>query len=269
LGGASAHRAAFLPCLAAGADDATPPLRVLVSMRWGFLDRLTGDRRLGAEITRGLILLPPIDRARMGEALVRPVEASGHPFEPPALARRRAEAGAAPRGAPPLLQFAAARLWEHRDRDRRLLTEASYEQLGGVAGALATHADAVLAGMSAAQQALARAVFEHLVTPERTRAPVSAAELHALHRDPAQVDDLVQHLAAMRLVVVERSEGADPTVELVHESLIDRWPTLVRWLDDNQGDAAMLARLRAAARDWERGGRAAGLLWTGEVARDA
>jgi len=31
----------------------------------------------------------------------------------------------------------------------------------------------------------------------------------------------------------------------------------------------MLARLRAAARDWERSGHAAGLLWTGEVAREA
>jgi hypothetical protein len=37
----------------------------------------------------------------------------------------------------------------------------------------------------------------------------------------------------MRLVVIERSaEGADHTVELVHDSLIDRWPQLVRWLDD-------------------------------------
>src|SRR5262249_1058071 len=146
----------------------------------------------------------------------------------------------------------------------------SYEQLGGVAGALAAHADAVLAGMSSAQQALARAVLERLVTPERTRAPVSMAELRALQPDPTLVDDLVQHLTAMRLVVGERgAEGAGPAVELVHESLIDRWPTLVRWLDENQGDAAMLGRLRGAARDWERSGHAAGLLWTGSVASDA
>jgi WD40 repeat protein len=269
LGAPAAERAAFLACLAAVADDATSPLRVLVSMRSDFLDRLAEDRRLGAEVTRGLVLLSPMDRDSMRETLVRPVAAREHRFEPAALVDRMVDAVAATRGALPLLQFTAARLWERRDRDRRLLTEASYEQLGGVAGALATHADAVLAGMSAAQQGLARAVLERLVTPERTRALVSGAELHALHRDPAQVDDIVQHLAATRLVVVERGEAADPTVELVHESLIDRWPTLVRWLDDNQGDAAMLARLRAAARDWERGGHAAGLLWTGEVAREA
>src|SRR5262249_8604903 len=267
LGAPPAERAGFLACLAAVADDAPSPLRVLVSMRSDFLDRLAEDRRLGAEIARGLVLLSPMDPAGMREALLRPVEASEHRFEPPALVDRMVDAVASTPGALPLLQFTAARLWEHRDRDRRLLTEASYEQLGGVAGALATHADAVLAGMSAAQQALARAVLVRLVTPERTRAPVSVTELHALDPDPALVDGIVQHLTAMRLVVSERGgQGADPTVELVHESLIDRWPTLVRWLDENQGDAAMLARLRAAARDWDRGGHAAGLLWSGEVA---
>ncbi|HEX8107444.1 MAG TPA: protein kinase, partial [Kofleriaceae bacterium] len=265
-----AECAAFRACLAAVADDATSPLRVLVSMRSDFLDRLAEDRRLGVEITRGLVLLSPMDRESLREALLRPVEASEHRFEPPALIDRMIDAVAATPGALPLLQFTAARLWERRDRDRRLLTEASYEQLGGVAGALAMHADAVLNGMSAAQQALARAVLERLITPERTRAPVSVVELHALHRVPALVDEIVQHLAAMRLVVIERgAEGTDPTVELVHESLIDRWPTLVRWLDDHQDDTAMLARLRAAARDWERSGHAAGLLWTSEIAREA
>jgi WD40 repeat protein/serine/threonine protein kinase len=270
LGASPDERAAFLACLAAVADDAAAPLRVIVSMRSDFLDRLTEDRRLGAEVTRGLVLLPPMDRDGMREALLRPVEAAEYRFEPPALMDRMVEVLAATPGALPLLQFTAARLWELRDTGRRLLTEQSYEQLGGVAGALATHADAVLAGMSSARQVLARAVLERLVTPERTRALVSVAELRALHRDPDTVDDIVQHLATMRLVVIERGdEGEEHTVELVHESLIDRWPTLARWLSENQEDAAMLARLRGAARDWERGGRAAGLLWSGEAAREA
>jgi len=265
--GVSAHeRLGFLACLAAIADDATSPLRVLVSMRSDFLDRLTEDRRLLVEITRGLVLLPPMDRDGMREALVRPVEASEYRFESPALIDRMLDAVAETSGALPLLQFTAARLWERRDRDSRQLTEASYEQLGGVAGALAMHADAVLTSMSAAQQSVARAVLERLVTPERTRALVSASELHALQSGPA-VDDVVQHLAAMRLVVIERSaDGADHTVELIHESLIAGWPTLVRWLDDHEDDAAMLGRLRAAAREWARSGHAAGLLWTGGVA---
>jgi hypothetical protein len=65
------------------------------------------------------------------------------------------------------------------------------------------------------------------------------------------------------------AEGADHTVELVHESLIDRWPTLARWLAENQEDAAFLARLRSAAQEWETHVRNEGLLWRGAPAQEA
>jgi WD40 repeat protein/serine/threonine protein kinase len=270
LGAPPDERSAFLACLAAVADDATAPLRVIVSMRSDFLDRLAEDPRLGPEVARGLVLLPPMDRDGMRLALLRPVESAGHGFESPALVERMVEALANTPGALPLLSFTAARLWELRDTGRRLLTEASYERLGGVAGALATHADAVLAGMSPAQQSVARAVLERLVTPERTRALVSVAELRVLHPDSDAVDDMVQHLAAMRLVAIERGEeGEGHVVELVHESLIDRWPTLARWLAENLDDAAFLARLRSAAQEWDKHDRDEGLLWRGAPAHEA
>ncbi|WP_428267137.1 protein kinase domain-containing protein [Haliangium sp.] len=270
LGASADERTAFLACLAAVADDPTSPLRVLVSMRSDFLDRLAEDVHLSGEVTRGLVMLRPMGRAELRETLLRPVMAAEYGFAPPALVERMIDAIEAAPGALPLLQFTAARLWELRDTKRRLLTEASYEQLGGVAGALAMHADTVLAGMSSARQALARVVCERLVTPERTRAVASMVELHPLHSDPDAVNVIVQHLAAMRLVVIERgTDGEGYTVELAHESLIDRWPTLARWLAEDQEDAAMLARLRNAARDWERSGHAAGLLWTGAAAHEA
>jgi serine/threonine protein kinase len=248
LGASAGERAAFLACLAAVADDAASPLRVILAMRSDFLDRLAENRQLSVEVTRGLVLLPAIDREGLREALLRPVEACELRFESTALVDRMVDALDATPGALPLLQFTAARLWELRDVGRRLLTEASYEQLGGVAGALASHADAVLARMSSPRQALARAVLERLVTPERTRALVGVRELRALHHDPGAVDDLIQHLAATRLVVIDDGdEGGDHTVELVHESLIDRWPTLARWLDENHEDAAFLARLRGGS----------------------
>jgi serine/threonine protein kinase len=270
LGVPADERAAFLACLAAVADDAASPLRVVLSMRSDFLDRLAEDRHFSAEATRGLVLLPAMGREGLREALTCPVEATEFRFESPALIDRMVDELDATPGALPLLQFTAARLWELRDTGRRLLTEASYERIGGVAGALASHADAVLAGMSSQRQALVRTVLERLVTPGRTRALVCMGELRALHRDGNAVDDVVQHLAAMRLLVIENgAEGGDHTVELVHESLITRWPTLARWLDENHEDAAFLARLRSAAQEWETRSRDEGLLWRGTPAREA
>ena len=128
LGALPDERAAFLACLAAVADDAASPLRVVLSMRSDFLDRLTEDRRLGAEVTRGLVLLPPMDRDGMREALLAPVEAAEHRFESATMVDRMVDALAATPGALPLLQFTAARLWELRDTGRRMLTEQSYAE---------------------------------------------------------------------------------------------------------------------------------------------
>jgi len=67
--------------------------------------------------------------------------------------------------------------------------------------------------------------------------------------------------------VVQTSEGRTcSTVELVHESLVHGWPTLQRWLDEHQDDAALVEQVRTAARQWAAHDRDPGLLWRGEAA---
>jgi hypothetical protein len=55
----------------------------------------------------------------------------------------------------------------------------------------------------------------------------------------------------------------------VHESLIVNWPTLRRWLDETQEDAALVDQLRTASRQWNAKGRSPDLLWRGETADEA
>ncbi|AUX42651.1 ATPase AAA [Sorangium cellulosum] len=270
LGAPAEARAAFLACLEGIADDASSPLRVVLSVRSDFLERMAEHEHFLAAMTRGLVFLRPMGREGLREALVKPVEAARHEIEDPAMVEGILDALETTRGALPLLQFTAARLWEMRDRGRRLLTRASYEALGGVAGALASHADTLLAGMSERQARLSRAVLERLVTPERTRAVASLGELCELPGDPGEIERVVGLLADGRLLAIEKgSDRAGSTVELVHESLIERWPTLKRWLDESQEDAVFLDRLRAAARLWDASGRAADTLWRGKVAEEA
>jgi serine/threonine protein kinase len=96
------QRAAFLACLAAVADDAASPLRIILSMRSDFFDRLTEDHRHSAEITRGLVLLPAVSREGLCEALTRPVEAYEYRFESATLVDRMIDALATTPGALPL-----------------------------------------------------------------------------------------------------------------------------------------------------------------------
>ena len=264
------ERAAFCACLEGVADDASSPLRVLVTIRADFLDRLTEDRRFLAEVTRGLLFLPPMTPAGLRDALEKPLAAAGYRFEDDALVDEMLRGLAGTRSPLPLWQFTATQLWEARDRAGRRLTREAYRALGGVAGALSTHADAVLSGMSVPEQRLARAVLVRLVTPERTRAMVRLEELCALPEGRAAVESVVQHLAAARLLAIETGgERAGKTVELIHESLIDRWATLRHWLEASEHEAQFLAELRHAAAQWEKSGESDGFLWRDEAALQA
>ncbi|MEM9493928.1 MAG: hypothetical protein AAGC55_32575, partial [Myxococcota bacterium] len=180
LGGDERERRAFTACLAGVADDATAPLRVVLSIRSDFLDRVPEDPHFMAELSHGLIFLTPPGRAGLRDALVQPAEMAGYQFESRDTVEHMLDHLEHIPGSLPLLQFAASKLWDARDSERRLLTVASYDRLGGIAGALATHADAVLAEFPAQDQRLVRAIVLRLITPERTRAIVSLAELDEL-----------------------------------------------------------------------------------------
>src|SRR5690606_11909905 len=103
--------------------------------------------------------------------------------------------------------------------------------------------------------ALARSILLRLVTPERTRALVSLSELRELAEGGDATEQVVQHLAAARLLVIETDGDKEgKVVEIVHESLVERWAKLRQWLDENEKDAQFLARLRAAAQQWDTSG---------------
>ncbi|WNG40769.1 protein kinase [Archangium violaceum] len=266
----ASERLAFTACLSGIADDATSPIRVVLSIRSDFLDRVPEDERFMAELSQGLYFLTPPSREGLRDALVQPAEMAGYRFETPAMVDKMLEHLESTQGALPLLQFAATQLWESRDPAHKQLTERAYEAMGGIAGALASHADSVLAGMTNTERTLVRALFLRLVTPERTRALVSADELRELTKDTGEMQRLIDHLVQARLLVVQTGGGATgATVEIVHESLLHSWPTLRRWLDEGQEDAGFLEQLRNAARQWQAKNFDNNLLWRGEMVEEA
>ncbi len=291
------ERLAFSSAITSVADDVSSPLRVLLSVRSDFLDRVAEDRAFMTELHRGLYFLVQPDRHGLREAIVKPAELSGYRFEAPWLVDQMLDQLEDATGALPLLQFAATKLWEQRNPAEHLLTVRSYRELGGVEGALATHANAVLTGLEPQEQNLVRAMFLHLVTPERTRAITPMSELRQLWHEAEVVQRVVDILVDARLLVTNTGDqvsakvangrnntnndnGGDgdgdgdgddggALVEIVHESLLHSWPMLNHWLDEHQEDAPFIEQLSAAARQWHERGRPVGLLWRGEAATDA
>jgi hypothetical protein len=104
------------------------------------------------------------------------------------------------------------------------------------------------------------------VTPDRARASVPLARLVALHPDAAGLQQTVDELVQARLLTVERADAGGGTVELAHDSLLQGWPTLTRWLEEAGDDAALLSEVQSAARAWQAANRPDELLWRGERA---
>ena len=121
-------------------------------------------------ILRDLTLLGPPAAGDLRRALVEPARRRGFRFDDDELADEMVASVATERGALPLLAFAARRLWELRDHERRLVTREAYEEIGGVAGALAQHAEATLEAIGHERLPIVRELFRNLVTAQQTRA---------------------------------------------------------------------------------------------------
>jgi serine/threonine protein kinase len=262
------ERTDFINCLLGSADDTTSPVRVLLSVRSDFVDRLTEFPEFVTELGHGLIFLGIPGRQALAEAITKPAESMGYRFESGALVERMLNELEFTSGSLPLLQFACRRLWETRNTNHKVITEDSYWAIGGIEGTLAAHADDVVESLPTSAQELVRDIMKRLVTAEGTRATIETSDLRGLGSDKA-ITTVLERLSAARLIVIQTGVGEGAAIELVHESLITAWPTLRRWLDEDRDNDAFLHRLRQASKQWLDGGRSAGFLWRGEGAEES
>jgi len=245
-------------------------VHVLLAMRDDFLLRCQEHEALRPVFSDLMPLGAPTGDA-LRRALVQPALKCGYRFEDEALVSEMLQAVEGERGALPLLAFAAASLWEKRDREGGVLTRAAHEAIGGVAGALVQHAEATLERIGTDKLPLVRELFRNLVTAEGTRAVRDVGELLTVFPEGQRADAerILKALIDARLLTSYEAHATEPgqtagrRVEVVHESLLSAWPRLVRWRTEDEGSAQLRDQLRQVAHLWEEKGKPDDLLWTG------
>jgi len=243
-----------LGALAEGASG----VRLLATGRSDFLTRLSSVPGLGAEVPRALYLLRALTPEETREAVTGPARVKGVRFESDALVDVLvASSLSAAEGGLPVLQFALAEMWEARDAAAGVLTQAALDAMGGVAGALARHADAAVARLLPDQRVAARGVLLRLVTGDGTRARKTDRELVG---DDARYRAALEALVHARLLVAREAEDGT-SYELAHEALLSGWGTLARWLAEDSERRDVQARLESAAAHWEKLGHPRESLW--------
>ncbi|WP_342378690.1 SUMF1/EgtB/PvdO family nonheme iron enzyme [Myxococcus stipitatus] len=237
-----------------------PRVRILATARSDCLTRLAALPGLGDELPRALYLVRAMSERGLREAVEGPARALGVRFESPALVDALVTSAARADGGLPLLQFALEALWEARDVPRGVIPSEALTSLGGVEGALARHADAVVDRLRPEQRPRARELLLELVTPEGTRLRRTRDELLRGPDDDngrAVLDGLVRG----RLLTAGEAESGEGVYTLAHESLLTGWDTLRGWLGQDEQRRAIRHRLARATAEWERLGRPAELLY--------
>lgn len=243
----------LLDALVYAIEDPGCRLRLVITLRADFWDRPlrhAGFARLLDGSTVHLSSLGPDDLER---AIVEPASRAGGTIEPGLVPQMIADVADQPM-ALPLLQFALTELWERGERGA--LTLAAYEEIGGLAGAIATEAEDLYTQLHENDRAIARRVFGALVMPGEggpdTRRRALRSELGAEPR----TSDLVDRFGSVRLLSFDRHPlSREPTVELAHEALLRSWPRLQEWIDEDRDRIRSMRHLAASAAAWDEGER--------------
>ncbi len=261
---AASELAAFLAELQAARQAGGGQLHIVLTLRSDFepyFAPLWRDQAAGAE----RFLIPPMTRAELREAIEGPASERVLFFEPPSLVDRLLDEVADMPGPLPLLSFVLSEMYRaslRRPLDRTL-SDADYQALGGVGGALSQRADAVYSSYTdeADRRAFRYLLLRMVVPGELARRRVLDSELS--FSEPgieARVRGMVRRLLSERLLVADRDRTGRDFVEPAHDKLVMGWPQLGRFLAEDTG-YLLQHSLSQAAQGWQAASRARAYLW--------
>ncbi|MGH3347248.1 MAG: BTAD domain-containing putative transcriptional regulator [Nocardioides sp.] len=254
----------FLRGLMHAVSAADSRLRLVATLRADFYDRPLAYQPLGSAVSEATLTTTAMLPSELEAAIVEPAERAGGRVDR-ALVAELVGAMADEPAALPSLQYT---LYELAERSpSRCLDLASYRQLGGVGGAIASRAERLYSSLGDTERVAVRRVFERLVIlsveGEPTRRRAARLELTGLGAGRA-VDIVIDRWAHARLLTLDRDPRSRvPTVEIAHEALLREWPRLRGWIEEDREAIGALDRLREAAATWVDLGRDPGALYRG------
>ncbi|XXY18474.1 serine/threonine-protein kinase [Sorangium sp. So ce216] len=251
------------------------PLRLLTTLRSDYSHRMRQAPGLARLLDQKALRhgLRPMDEEALAEVIFGMAARAGIQLDDD-LPERMVRDAAGTDGRLPLLGHTLRSLYS--SRSAAALTHDDYEKIGGVSGALARHAALLLDDLGEAGRERAKWLLLDLVqvgrnTPDTRRSRTRGEVLAAAGGDRL-ADEVLMRLSGMstaqsghstegsenlRLVVMVGDPPADPSqqrVDLVHETLLQRVPVIVGWIEAERALLERHADLEGAARAWEQSG---------------
>ena len=248
---------AFLKQLIRAAHEKTNRLRLVATIRSEFLGRLEAYESTLAILNGGYNYhLGPVSPRILQDMIEKPAQATGFEFDSGLVEQILNDAGQEP-GNLPLVAYTLKQLFERRRE--QTFTRDAYQAIGGVAGAIGTKADQVVAELPDDVRRAFDTVFAELVHIERERPPTRKRETLSRFSSEEAAAQLIDALAGPECRVLVKSGNI---VEVAHEKLFTAWPKLKHWIDGSGDALRLIDYAEEAARRWhDLGGHLRELWW--------
>lgn len=248
------ERTAFIDNLLSAVCDHDGPVAAVITLRADFYAACAGYPQLRKALASQQEYIGAMSAEELRRAIEEPARRGRWELESGLVDLLIHEVGSEP-GALPLLSHALLETWQRRRG--RTLTFSGYASSGGVRGAIAETAEAVVADrFTPEQQVIARRIFLRLTelgdeaTTGDTRRRATFRELLLRPEEAGETQAVLKALTDARLIITHQD-----SVEVAHEALIREWPTLRGWLEDNREGLKLHRHLTEAAQDWQAANR--------------
>uniref|UniRef100_UPI002AD3BA3D nSTAND1 domain-containing NTPase n=1 Tax=unclassified Frankia TaxID=2632575 RepID=UPI002AD3BA3D len=208
----------------------TIPARILISLRADFVNSLLSHRSVTASLNDRMFPLQVMTSIQLQQAIIEPAKRREVNYAEGLVKRILQDAGS-DQGTLPLVEFTVSQLWDLQYAG--MLRHEEYTRIGGVTGALGTHAERIAADLLAdgvSEEVLHRALLS-LVRTGLDHGP--ATRRIARQGDIGADWNVLDRLAKGRLVTLDKDNDDVPTAELTHEALIGGWERLARLVAEN------------------------------------
>lgn len=239
----------FLRVLGGGVEPGSP-VTVVLTVR---SDRFDEIQRLPAigPLIHAPFVIAPMSQSRLARVIEGPARRADLTFEPGLVGRLVDDAARGGRretaDALPFLAFVLREMYDLVVNDERtVFTEADYERVGRIDGAIIRRTQAAEAALPPGSDLVLDRMLPRFVALDEERLP-------ATRPVPSEQLTAAEQAVAERLEDQRLLVGTTDSVRLAHDQLITAWPRLARAVAERRDYLVMQARLERQADDWMRG----------------
>ena len=269
------ERSQFLTLISKAIATYPEQLRLILTLRSDFEPQLR-NTNLETYWINARFVITPMTREELTEAIEKPATERVIYFEPPSLVDRLIDEVIQMPGALPLLSFTLRELYlkylhevRNGNRDKRAITEADYEELGGVARSLTRRADAEYHSFVKQDPTSDRIICQVMLrmvavdSGNIARRRVFTSELAYPQNKQQQVQQVIDRFLNARLLVSGIDTMGDNYIEPAHDALVTGWQQLLVWQQQEQENLVLQRRLTRAAYEWKKQQKSS-FLWHGD-----